>query len=443
MNRSVKIGFIPTSFKEFPNEFQGSHLLEEPLDLMYCAGALNNYFDCKLVQDLNDDGLGCLNDCDILVFSTTNSYLQYNNYPLGLGQFKLIWEKVQAVENFDKIYKVVIGPHVIHHKEELLQMGANMVFSGEAEMEAALHILNLANNGKAVLNNYSHSVVSNLDDLPCPAYSLTSSGLYRAHNCIPNIHMYGHLYEASRGCPYKCSFCNTITHRRQYRTKSPRKIYDDLSYLCTVSSHRYVYFIDESFAFDYNWFLELSTFLKKMPLHFGCQANLKFMNLELLDLMKECGFVSLEFGFESASEKILRQVGKDNRLRDAAEVVNYAASIGLNPLLFLIFGLPGETKNTIEETVEFLYGLDARVRTSIALPTAYPGTGLYKKGVELGVLNSDMKDDVLYEFNGQIGHDLMMASEFKDSFLSKYGPNNYLTDDFVIGLRNDLAKLFT
>lgn len=446
----MNVAFLSTTFQSIPAQYQGSHEPEEPLDLLYAIATAKRVANCVYV-DVNDDGLATtLEDADAIVISTTNSYLQWNNHPLGLDMLKRIWSRMDAVApDWSSRRRVIFGPHVPAHADELFEMGADYVLLGEAEMEACLAATEVGRTRYAGCRvdpalgvaAATAAVVDPLDSLPCPAYETTIGRSYWAHN-HPEKGRTGHLYEASRGCPYFCSFCNTVTHRRAFRFKSPAKIEADLARLAGLTAKDYVYFIDELFGFRTQWLDDLAPRLEQLPFQYGCQANLRFMSRSKLDAMRQAGFVSIEFGFETADEDLLRLVGKDNRLGTAADLLCYAANIGLNPLLFVLVGLPGERAVTLARTVDFLRTLPPEVRISVGMPTPYIGTKLYAIGVSEGTIPRDAKGEFLYRYTGQIGHGMCFDPEAAKAFMSKYGENHNLTPVFLDQFESDLCELF-
>ncbi|MCH9680448.1 MAG: B12-binding domain-containing radical SAM protein [Deltaproteobacteria bacterium] len=447
----MRIAFVSTTLSGLPAEYQGSHAAEEPLDLLYAIAACEPSFECELIDVWADDPAPRLAGIDAVVFSTTNSYLQWNNHPLGLGLFERAWNRVaEALEPGSPPVRVVLGPHVPAHWRELYAMGADAVILGEAELQVPVVLRALlSGQSPAGIPGYldphsrTRSAPARVDDLDAlcrPAWEHTVAGLYCAHNHLDSTQL-GHLYEASRGCPYQCSYCNTITHRRAFRAKSPAKVERELGHLATMSARRYVYFIDESFGFRDPWVEDLMPRLEALPFQYGCQGNLRFSSRAKLDAMAKAGFVDVEFGFETGDAGLLRTVGKDNRLDDAAEIIEHAAAVGLNPLLFVLLGLPGEDHHSLRRTFEFLRRLPPAVRISVGMPTPYQETELHRIGVATGVLGRERGAD-LYRFTGTIGHELHFAPPERQRFASDYGPNNFLVPAFVDRLEHDAMRMF-
>jgi radical SAM superfamily enzyme YgiQ (UPF0313 family) len=451
----MNFAYVSTIFpNDLPNTFQGSRLPEEPLDILYSLGKGKEYANCEYIDVWDKAQNLKLKNADVIILSTTNSYIQWNNHPLGISLVRNTIDKIKSItEKENDLNLIVYGPHVPAHAKDIYKMGAKAVFIGEAELVVNKAAVNILNNKEVSdfhgyvdpisLKAKSNAVINNMDELPTPAYEFTVAKNYWAHN-TPNddVVPFGHLYETSRGCPFMCSFCNTTTHRRKYRTKSNDKIKTDLLYLSKASSKKYVYLIDESFSYDFEWFKSVSRTLKELPFQYGCQGNLKFLSKEKIDMMADSNFISLEFGFESGDVDILKGIGKENRLSEAAELLNYACTKGISPLLFTLIGLPGETENTLQNTLDFFSKLSPEVRISISMPTPYLGTRLYKQGVKEGLIDPLVTDERIYSYTGRVGHKLNFKSEDFKEFQSKYGPNNYLTPTTKQRLGADVKSLF-
>lgn len=448
------VGFVSTRFHATPIQYQGSIAQEEPLDIIYAMAASKPFAECVLIDLFSPEAPASIEAVDVIVFSTTNSYLQWNNHPLGISLFEACWRQVVDLTPAErKPIKIVFGPHVPVHWDQIYKLGADYVLIGEAELALGVLLRDLGESSRVKNSNTlgvvnrstgptsQRAIVSNLDDLPFPDYASTLGTRYNAHN-DPKGRSHGHLYETSRGCPYYCSFCNTVSHRRQYRTKNPDKIVSELSMLRELSSADYVYFIDESFGFIDGWTYELCSKLIGIEFDLGCQGNLRFMSPKKFDAMSGAGFVSMEFGLESGSDIILQKVGKNNRLPEASSLICYAASVGISPLLFILVGLPGESRETLAKTVDFLSTLPPETRVSAAMPTPYVGTKFHALGVSSGKVPSDAIGGDLYQFTGRIGHDLAFDDNTAATFRSRYGPNFYLTESNLMNFSNDLYDLF-
>jgi hypothetical protein len=111
-----RIAILSTGFDEVPAYYQGSPLSEEPLDVMYAAAAVQQA-EARIAR-FDEPGRAVLAAADVLVVSTTNSYLQWNNHPLGLGLFTGVLGRAKEIIGAD-VPIVAFGPHVPAHYQEL------------------------------------------------------------------------------------------------------------------------------------------------------------------------------------------------------------------------------------------------------------------------------------------------------------------------------------
>ncbi len=440
----VNTVFLSTKFHDVPTHYQGSRQSEEPLDLMYILPVASQVGEVRLVDvyNLTDADIQFVRRADVLVASTTNSYLQWNNHPLGLDLFGEAWRRIHALREPAFRWSAVLGPHVLSHLAEIQQLGATRVLSGEAELELGRWILRLASNdtGSETVSNARPYIVSDLDQLPAPGYEWTRPFDFNAHNHPGSVRA-GHLYEASRGCPYMCSFCNTVTHRREHRTKTVAKVRDDLLHLMSVSPRRYVYFIDESFGFRDDWTLDLCESVAPLGLNFGAQGNLRFMTPQKLEAMGRCGFISMEFGLESGDDRIVRAVGKNNRLDAVPTILTQAIEAGIAPLLFVLVGLPGETAQTLRSTLDLLSRVPAGTRVSVAMPTPYRDTRLWRWGVEDGLIPAGAHGRDLYRYSGMVRNTLNIDAGDARRFVERFGPNSWVSPRYLSELEQHLFEM--
>ncbi|MCL6525141.1 MAG: B12-binding domain-containing radical SAM protein [Thermoflavifilum sp.] len=350
---------------------------------------------------------------------------------------------------------IVIGPHAVNHFRYFIERGVDAVIVGEPELTIDDVAKSLVSGDKELnLSNVAtaHTVsmgitpipvqVRDLADLPFLNWSICEGIDYDAHNS-PKTFNRGFLYEASRGCPFQCIYCNTETHRRTYRKKPIERIQQELTLAVYEYGAEYIYFIDESFGYDDEWTYNLLEFLRDLPVQWGCQGNLKFTYPEKLSRMAEAGCVSMEFGLETYDAHILKMARKNNNLEAASQLIDHAIDVGISPLLFLLVGLPGETLESLRRTVEFLKSLKPGFRFSTGVPIPYPNTEYYRLGVREGKIREGQNDESLYELAGTIGNQLCWNLENKNRFIARYGPNVWGTKRNIEQFERDLMSCFS
>jgi hopanoid biosynthesis associated radical SAM protein HpnJ len=203
------------------------------------------------------------------------------------------------------------------------------------------------------------------------------------------LHPYVSLY-TGRGCRSKCTFClwpQTVGGHR-YRTRSVGHVADEIALATRYFSQvREYFFDDDTLTDDLPRIEALARRLGKLGVTWSCNAKAN-VPYDTLKVLKDNGLRLLLVGYESGNQKILNNVKKGIRLDTARRFTRDAKALGLKIHGTFILGLPGETQETIQETIRFAGDIDPdTIQVSIAAP--YPGTELFRQAVENGWLSGE------------------------------------------------------
>lgn len=214
--------------------------------------------------------------------------------------------------------------------------------------------------------------------------------VYAKHLTIENYyigylqHPYVSLY-TGRGCRSKCSFClwpQTIAGH-VYRTRSAEHVIAEMAHAQRLFPQvREFFFDDDTFTDDRPRAEAVARGLGRIGLTWSCnaKANVPF---ETLKVMRDNGLRLLLVGFETGDQRILNNIRKGTRVDRAVEFMRDCHRLGILVHGTFIVGLPGETRESIEKTIEFAKVLDPySLQVSLAAP--YPGTALYQQAMENG-----------------------------------------------------------
>ena len=239
--------------------------------------------------------------------------------------------------------------------------------------------------GKAV-STPARAMIENMDDLPHVV------DVYKRDLRIEDyfigylMHPYVSLY-TGRGCKSRCTFClwpQTIGGHR-YRTRSPESVAEEIakakSYFPQVKEF---FFDDDTFTDDLPRAEEIARHLGKLGVTWSCNAKAN-VPYETLKIMRDNGLRLLLVGYETGSQQILNNIKKGMRTEFARRFTSDCHKLGVTIHGTFIMGLPGETQDTIEETIRFAKEINPHT-IQVSLAAAYPGTTLYKQGVENGWL---------------------------------------------------------
>jgi anaerobic magnesium-protoporphyrin IX monomethyl ester cyclase len=192
---------------------------------------------------------------------------------------------------------------------------------------------------------------------------------------------------ASRGCPYTCSFClwpHVMYPGNAYRTRSPKDVVDEMEFVVKQYKFKSVYFDDDTFNVGKQRVLEICREInqrnnqQRLNVPWAIMARADIMDEEILVNLKKANLYSIKYGIESASQHILDKSKKNLNIEKAVEMVTLTKQMGIKVHLTFMFGLNGETKKTIRETIELALSLDPySVQFSIATP--FPGTEYFNE----------------------------------------------------------------
>ncbi|MBZ5640963.1 MAG: cobalamin-dependent protein [Acidobacteriia bacterium] len=201
--------------------------------------------------------------------------------------------------------------------------------------------------------------------------------------------------QSRRGCPNDCSYCSTSrVQGRRIRRRSPRRVVETVARL-SRTGHRRFYFVDNSFNIPERHALELCAALAALdpPVIWRCILYPERVREALVRAMAAAGCCEVSLGFESGCSRILRELNKRFTPGDVRRTSDLLAAHGIRRFGFLLLGGPGETRESVEESLTFARSLhldDLRITVGIRI---YPGTPLARRAAAEGVIGSE--DDLL------------------------------------------------
>lgn len=242
--------------------------------------------------------------------------------------------------------------------------------------------------------------IGNLDDIPLPARELLQMEKYysigESHGGLKR-NRYASLI-SSRGCPGNCLYCSIHTvWGRQWRPRSPENVLDEIEHLMKNYGVKEIHFEDDNLTFDRERarLIFQGIISRSLDITWTTPNGVAVWKLdrELLRLMKQSGCYQINLGIESGNEAVLRKIiRKPLKLENVKDIVKEIREIGIWAHGFFILGMPGETKKTMMETIDFAIELNLD-SVSFFVATPYPGTKLYELCKEQGYIKDyDMRD---------------------------------------------------
>ena len=203
------------------------------------------------------------------------------------------------------------------------------------------------------------------------------------------LHPYVSLY-TGRGCRSKCTFClwpQTVGGNR-YRTRSVEHVVAEIAHARRLFPQVKEYFFDDdTFTDDLPRAEAIARGLGRLGVTWSCNAKANVPRATL-EVLRDNGLRLLLVGYESGNQQILNRVRKGVRLDVAREFTRNARQLGIKIHGTFIMGLPGESRETIEETIRFALDIDPdTIQVSLAAP--YPGTALHREALAHGWLENE------------------------------------------------------
>lgn len=245
---------------------------------------------------------------------------------------------------------------------------------------ASRHIVDLVSSqGMPVVDNgLLYSGMQEMDHIPFPAWGHFDVEAYKNSRISSRYNPVG-LIETSRGCAFKCNFCNKKTFGTKFRTKSPERVVDEFNYL-TSSGFKEIHITDDSFTQNLDRAKIICEKLMRQDNKFTWSlingVRVDKVDAEFLSLAKRAGLWQIAFGIESGNDDILKKIKKGTTTKMVSRAVKLAAKAGIDTFGFFMLALTGETEETMRDTIDFSLQLPLSIaKFDIAIP--YPGTEFY------------------------------------------------------------------
>ena len=309
-------------------------------------------------------------------------------------------EVVASCRSFSDAPIVLGGAGYSMYPEAALEyLGADMGIQGEGELAFPTLLDKIQRNhdfsdtpGLCLLGlglQAKRAFAKNLDAFPFPEDHLWSSSAITgdAEFLLP--------FQTRRGCPMNCSYCSTSTIEGEIlRKRAPALVVEEISRQAEKGFDRF-FFVDNTFNLPVSYATELCQQLAAAALDITWRCILYPWRIdeELVKTMVKAGCREVSLGFESGCEPVLQGMNKQYNSQDVRRITQILGEHGIHRMGFLLLGGPGETRESVEESLQFAdsLGLEVvKVTTGIRI---YPYTALARIALADGVISED--DDLL------------------------------------------------
>jgi anaerobic magnesium-protoporphyrin IX monomethyl ester cyclase len=241
-------------------------------------------------------------------------------------------------------------------------------------------ILGLAwRKGEEIIVNPDRPFIPELDDLPLPKHELLPLDKQR----MPMIKGPFTFIVTSRGCPAGCKYCiKHVTYQNTVRVRSAENIVEELEYLGRLGITN-IHMYADLFTVNREHVVSICNLIleRGLKIRWTCNSRVDYVDEEMLALMGKAGCWMISWGIESSNELILKRARKGYKKEQAFKALRWARAAGIKNWGYFIIGLPGETEDTIRETIDYAKQLPLDIALfHIAAP--YPGTPFFYEVVE-------------------------------------------------------------
>ncbi|MBN1150938.1 B12-binding domain-containing radical SAM protein [candidate division WOR-3 bacterium] len=354
-----------------------------PLGLLCLSSVLeSNGFETELVQEdlfSKNNLLQKLNQKDVLsVFATSTTAL---------------FPRIQKIASELKINQgppvMLGGPHATSYGKDSLTEGIVAAVQGEGETTAVNLAFKLYENSdisglKGVVtrekSNPLPDFINDLDTLPFPNYGKVKDWKVfkppesKSSPAIP--------VSFSRGCTGNCVFCSTPSvWGKKVRRMTTDRALELIEYAVSEYKAKEIHITDDDFSGDRDWTEDFLFMLrkKKLPVSFFFMNGIRPSNIDrdLLRQLKHSNFLNAGYGIETSDKEIFSKIGKSVSIKKYEEAIKLSSEEGLTTWVFYIFGLPGETRETVEKDV--LHAISSKAHfAKFFILQPYKGTRIHR-----------------------------------------------------------------
>ncbi len=403
----MKILLVHPPYERIPKEI--------PLGLAYIASFLRQSGHSVEILDIDGQGYTKKEVEEIISKSDCDCF--------GIGGLSSTYRYIKWLASIIKFYfprkTIIAGNMVATAHPEVLLKNSNIDIAVIGEGEITCKELMEALEGPRDLNDVkgicykengqiiftpSRQRIRVLDDLPFPAWELfpvrtyLRNPIYREHG-LRSLNI-----STMRGCPFGCTFCSRVFGRLVTK-RTANSIIAEIKELIKRFQVQYIAIIDDLFISDQKHVYEFCDKIisESINIRWGAGGRVNLIDEPLLKKMKAAGCDLLSFGFESGSQLILDNMKKDVKVEEAERAIRLTRDAGIRVIGSFMFGMLGETEETLEETINFIKRTDLP-NYRFFFTTPYPGTTLYETARKMGRISQD--EDAFLENLGEMADTL-------------------------------------
>jgi len=415
-----------------------------PLGLLYIASMLLKYTDAKVkvidaqVEEMN--------------FNQIRQQIQAikpDIIGMTVMTFTLldVLEVIKVAREVNSSIKIILGgphPH-IYPNETLNLTKADYLIIGEGEKPIVNLVKNINHPEKLknfpglvfkhknqVINTGPEQLIQNLDEIPFPDRTLTD---YKKYTSLLSKKSPITTMITSRGCPYKCKFCDRPHLGKMFRARTAQNVVDEIQQ-CKELGMQEILIYDDTFTVDKKRVIDICNKIikNKIDIEWEIRARVNTIDQFLLKKMKKAGCQRIHYGVESGNQEILNKMEKGITLNQVKTAFRLTKKEKIETLAYFMIGSEGDTKSTIMQTIDFAKKLKPDY-CHFTITTPFPATELYRQGLRTGIIKRDywreFAKNPVKNFKGPVWEENLTREEL-EKFLNKAYSSFYLRPNYVL-----------
>lgn len=360
------------------------------------------------------------------VFPEITHLLEKNYDIIGLSAMSYQYPVVSVfANNLRAVYSGIIflgGVHISLSKE--LPAWADIGIIGEGEQTLAQLVSTWKGLNSYVLSNIPGIIfrlkgnviktlprgnIENLDNIPYPARDLIDMEAYlKDNNVYGTVIGRGTSLMTSRGCSFHCDYCSSSAMWNKMRFASAEYVISEIELLENIYRTEHLWVVDDHFMSNIHRLRKMAELYeqKKLKTKLGINGRIETYTKENSEILQRLGVKAIAFGLETGSDDMLRAVKHGQKLciADERRIVEQAVEDGFQVHGMFMLNLPGETRESIRKTMDFIRELPLS-KFSIAIATPFMGTKWWDIAVEQGIVPEKPSDDFWRSYNMQELHE--------------------------------------
>jgi len=308
---------------------------------------------------------------------------------------------IGIVNKIDENIRIVLGgPHVhLFPKETIKLDNVDYLVLGEGEKtfkELIDHLddtsqlrrlpgLVFKDNDK-IINTGIPAPIENLDEMPFPARHMVPLKKYTSLLAKGKI---ATTIFTSRGCPFKCSFCDRPHLGKVFRARSAKNVVDELEECTKMGIYEFLFY-DDTFSVDKQRVIDICREIinRKLDIGWDIRTRVDTINEEMIKHLKMAGCQGIHYGVEAGTQRILKILNKGITINQVKHIFDLTRKHGIPILAYFMIGNPTETIDDIYRTFSVMKMLEPDY-VHITILTPFPGTKIYFDGMRNGIIKKD------------------------------------------------------